>query len=416
MVGQLDTFIAFAVVILGVSMLVTVLNQMITALLGLRGTNLRWGLETLFEQVDPRLAADARAISERVLQHPLVSDSTWSKTHHWPVIGPILARWRLASAIKVGELLNILRKIAEPIPPGGTPTTLEQRLTQFLAQHDAEAATRAAAAATALHAVAPHALDKIDTLLPHVATQVRHAKGDLELWFDSVMDRVSQRFALRMRLWTVVFSFIVAFLLHLDASVLLTSIRSDPQLRAELVASASAMTQQAEKVFGISVASIYQSAADTLKATTPALANAAPPAAPLTNERDGVDWIGQHVTDEAARSEAVTRYRALVQEKFGEFTRNLKAMSDTIQQQLGDSGFTLIPDYGVHQPGWWPDWLPLSTPANGAPHWYTHFLGILATAALHSLGAPFWFHTLKSASSLRPVVASKEREDRAQRT
>jgi hypothetical protein len=60
MLGQLDTFIAFGVIILGVSMLITVLNQMVTALLGMRGTNLRWGIATLIEQTDPRLAGDAR--------------------------------------------------------------------------------------------------------------------------------------------------------------------------------------------------------------------------------------------------------------------------------------------------------------------------------------------------------------------
>jgi hypothetical protein len=37
-----------------------------------------------------------------------------------------------------------------------------------------------------------------------------------------------------------------------------------------------------------------------------------------------------------------------------------------------------------------------------------YLLGVLMTAALLSLGAPFWFNALKSMSNLRPVVASKE--------
>ena len=41
---QIDTLIAFAVVLLGISLLVMVLVQMVSSLFGLRGTNLRWGL------------------------------------------------------------------------------------------------------------------------------------------------------------------------------------------------------------------------------------------------------------------------------------------------------------------------------------------------------------------------------------
>ncbi len=44
------------------------------------------------------------------------------------------------------------------------------------------------------------------------------------------------------------------------------------------------------------------------------------------------------------------------------------------------------------------------------PNWF-HFWGIVASAALLSLGAPFWFNTLKSLSSLRPVLANKVQDE-----
>jgi hypothetical protein len=43
-----------------------------------------------------------------------------------------------------------------------------------------------------------------------------------------------------------------------------------------------------------------------------------------------------------------------------------------------------------------------------------HFWGTLASAALLSLGAPFWFNMLKDLSSLRPVLAKKQEQEDSQ--
>jgi hypothetical protein len=41
-------------------------------------------------------------------------------------------------------------------------------------------------------------------------------------------------------------------------------------------------------------------------------------------------------------------------------------------------------------------------------------LGVIVTAALLSLGAPFWFNSLKYMTNLRPIVAAKEDDERRQ--
>jgi hypothetical protein len=38
---------------------------------------------------------------------------------------------------------------------------------------------------------------------------------------------------------------------------------------------------------------------------------------------------------------------------------------------------------------------------------------VLITAALLSLGAPFWFNALKSMTNLRSVLASKQKSEKA---
>src|SRR5437773_8367218 len=55
MLQQLDTAIAFVVVMLLLSLLVTALVQAISALLDLRGRNLTRALTDLFKQIDPEL-------------------------------------------------------------------------------------------------------------------------------------------------------------------------------------------------------------------------------------------------------------------------------------------------------------------------------------------------------------------------
>ena len=53
MLEKLDTLIAFAVVMLGVSLIITILTQIVASFLGLRGSNLLWGIEVLLKELDP---------------------------------------------------------------------------------------------------------------------------------------------------------------------------------------------------------------------------------------------------------------------------------------------------------------------------------------------------------------------------
>src|SRR5207249_8222856 len=55
---HLDTVLAFVLIMTGVGLLVTTLTQMASAALGLRGTNLRWGIETFLNELDPNLRSE----------------------------------------------------------------------------------------------------------------------------------------------------------------------------------------------------------------------------------------------------------------------------------------------------------------------------------------------------------------------
>ena len=115
---HLDTIISFVAIITGVSLLVTTLTQAASALFSLRGANLRWGLEMLLKHADPNLAEHAWTISEKVLQHALISDSAVSG-----VESAVANRWRLATGIRQDELVEVLHSLAQQaeVPPDGPP-------------------------------------------------------------------------------------------------------------------------------------------------------------------------------------------------------------------------------------------------------------------------------------------------------
>jgi len=241
--NNLDVLLSFATILLGLSLLVMVLTQTISTCFNLRGYNLALGLGTLFEESG--VDGDvARKLARQILSHPLLEGATLLP--------------RLAPAIRREELMVILGLIGERAP-------LEEVM-------DTE--------------------------------RVAHT---IDVWFESTMDRISQKFAGWMRVITVVASFAFAFALQLDSLQLLKQLAEGTELRA--------------------------------------------------------------VLDSRLQEPPVER-------------RTLPAALEHAELELLPSHFPPV----RYQHGIW---------------------GVLASAVLMSLGAPFWFNVLRGLSSLRPVLANR---------
>lgn len=337
-----DAVFAFVVVMCGVSLLVTTLTQAVSALLGLRGSNLRWGVRTLLEALDPSLKDHARQISQAVLSHPLLSDSTFSgfRTR-------LLKRWKLASAIRQDELVEILHLLAQSDashPNAAGADEWRPVLQQALDRLDRASADRIVLAAPEVKLRFADDPRRAAGELSDLMTSAETLTLGVRRWFDPVMVRASQRFTLHARIWTVVFATAIAFAAHLDAFQLIGRLSSDGELRARLTASADTLARRA----------------DALSDATTAPVDPAASAAPL---RRAADDIKTMVSDEL----------------------RLKLVPDPYPS----------PFYEYWKPSW------------------RHFFGILASAALLSLGAPFWFNVLKTFSSLRPAAADHaDRDDK----
>lgn len=387
-----DTVLSFVVILAGVSLLVTTLTQMVSALFGLRGTNLQWGIETLLSHVDPALEKHARTIAEQVLHHPMISDSSFSG-----VTGSILRRWKLASAIRKDELIDALHHLAEdPGNPSDTRPEWQVQLALALDRLTDDTADRVAAAAPEIKKLFPDDPAKSERIISEMLKAGEKTVGTVNRWFDPVMDRVSQRFGVQMRTWTVGLSIVLAFALHLDAFKLLSRLSSDAELRARLISSANTLERKADEALGNVTnvpPAVFGEALSLLVKAHPAEFSKTPSLPDqVRNLADAQQWIR---TSLAGAGGAVTAQRLQEFETLVPQVR-LQAATQDFRELLHDRmKFALLPDpYPVpFYLGWWPG--------------ESQFWGILATSALLSLGAPFWFNLLKTMTNLRPVLAAK---------
>ena len=429
MLEHLDMAVAFAVVMLAVSLLVTILVQMVSALFGLRGSNLLWGIKQLLVTVDPSIGdtienkeKQASEIAQRVLTHPLISDSSVSR-FKWlakrvPVLGRLLNRMQLARAIRLDELVRVLNVVAP--------------------QSKLAADTAAAGARIAITGQpgAPPTIADIERMVgPAANKQLTFAKEDLEAWFGTAMDRVSQRFAVHVRVWTVVFSIAIAFALHLDTFRILSQLAANTDLRAQ-VASASGALQQVAGAKLNAAASQPNTPANVQTQQSPDPKAVHPPQlyrdaitrvaslkavdvpGAFSDRQAAIDWLRTTMSNsDATQDEIDAAVVAYQQDVDQNLTNGIDRLTDSALSVRGiviGTGFQLVPSpyHSFDIAPWWPAPTRTRTILSNVMHpTNLHFWGILFSAGLLSLGAPFWYNALKSLSALKPVVANKEAQE-----
>jgi hypothetical protein len=102
----------------------------------------------------------------------------------------------------------------------------------------------------------------------------------------------------------------------------------------------------------------------------------------------------------------VSDYDALKNEGVMAFEKSRQETFRNLQTTIHDAGFDLVPRPLFER--WEKD--PVPYWARHFSPWFAHYLrhllGVLITAGLLALGAPFWFNLLKNLMNLRPAVAS----------
>jgi hypothetical protein len=401
MLAYLDTLIGFAIVMLVISLLITILTQMVSGLLNHRGSNLLWGLKTLFANIDPKrfpkLTENAERVAHGVLTHCMISDSWFSGNkiaqsigRHFPLANQLFTRFQLATAIRPGELRDILQHLAS-----NTLAENEKELAAEIQKLLGITQVTAVAAAALGQQGAANAITGAGQTVQNTVVMVEAEIPKLEDWFNSIMDRVSEKFVMYMRIWTVAFAATFALVTGLNSVSLISELYSNGAFRNALVGAGQQVINSADKVLDAKN-SLGAKYVEVLKQAL-AAANVSPmPQLPgaIPTPVEVHDWIAKNVP--AAQ-------QADVQAKFD--GASVAASQEFIQTSVTDasrvSAIASTAGFDVLKYRWPPK------PSAG------YIFGVLATAGLLSLGAPFWFNALKGMTNLRSVVAAKQDSEQA---
>lgn len=351
---SIDVLIGLTVVLLALSMAVTVVTQTLTTIVNSRGRHLRRGLVDLLQQLDPQITETvSKTVATKILTHPLVSGSnTPIEAVQRLVGGP-----RLGNVVHREEFTKLLMGLA---CDGGTDQlgdSVKQSLKSALQKNGIDDPEQALKNIRQLALQLERSQPELSSVARQNLAILHAAESDLVAkinnWFDQTMDRTSQRFTASTRAVTFAGAFLVAFGLQVDMLSLANRLAADDVMRQAFVNQAVV----ADKA--------QQSSVEGKERAT---------AAPGTDAAQGK--AGDPTAAEA--EEAIARkYRVF----------------------LAENGVIRLPGAG------WTD----TFLAPGS------FFGVLITALLLSLGAPFWYGALSNLLQLRSVLAVKEDAQRTVR-
>lgn len=428
MLDTLDVLIGFTLVMLIMSMAVTMLTQFIgTFLLNLRGRALKSGVARLIALLDRGLTPDqADKIADHILRNPLVGTA-----------GVVSSKMSLGTAIHREELVKLIldfavegdaekargseptdttnRSEAEKAQQGDPtdtmvrgdeektqknepPQTKEEELAELRKTiHNSLVANGIPDPAAVLESIR-NALIELERSNPEMSQGARasvailtHAASDflskVNGWFDQTIDRVSDLFTAQIRTVTAIIAVLLAFVLHLDAIGLINRLAVDDELRMQLVAAAIERAEGPAPTAPEPAADVGEQVELTV------------PAGPTPAELPG----GEETPDTADAAA----------EPAPDFEETLQAIRDAGAAELEEYGLISIPRSGGEWLNRWTEGLDEEDAV--FPAVLMRLLGILLSAALMSLGAPFWYSALRDLVKLRSVVARRDDAERDER-
>jgi hypothetical protein len=387
MLKTLDILIGVATVMLLFSMAVTIVTQFVANLMQSRGKNLLEGLAGLLKQIDPNICKEAAdKIAETLLKHPLVAE----------------ANGKLGEVIHREEFTTLLMGLAAGEGAATLDAVTKKAVEDLLAKNGV------ADPAGTLKNIRAAAL-VLETSNPELANDVRHGMAILQEaksqfvakvhgWFDQTIDRVSARFTVTARVITFIAALIVAVTVQLDTFALVDRLSVDDKFRDAVTKGAQDVLDKAQAASANSSATAPAPTAKTADANAPAGAATATPSATATPAATATPSPTNTPASGAGTTTSPTPPAS--NQPPTQTSANALSSSD-VQKKY----YTLLSIAGlITLPTDWQTWMDNWTLAK--------IPGILLSALLLSLGAPFWYARLQDLLKLRSTVAQNDANQR----
>jgi hypothetical protein len=490
MLNTIDTVIAFAVIMSVLSLIITIVVQMVSATFSLRGKNLANALALTFQTIDPKIGDYAHSLAAQILRDPIFSDSVWrskdrvqivpdaktqalidaekklkeaetdlagdpTDTHKQAAVKAahrkvslakagvtirkvtpnrmapwgFFSKWKdataLGSAIRPGEIYRILHEFADLTRTEAAlrdiPPDLIQKSVDLLAclkardqpaqeSEDKLELIKKVADIFVTEQQQKAVLESLDNFGATVERATTEAYDRFQRWFGSAQDRAEQWFQTHARVVTIVCSVCAAFVLQLDTSEIYRQLRANPMLTQGLQKAASSVIDEGTKILDPKNAPAHQAYLQWAEKHPEQALSVVP--APRTTPDEyrqalNAQLTGNNVNAEEAKA-LLDDYDLLYTSAAKNFEVSSREQAERLRKTVAEAGFDLLP---VNFLGRWDE--PAESQLHGLPrlqrqmsHTFSHLLGILATAGLLALGAPFWFNLLKNLTSLRPALAT----------
>jgi hypothetical protein len=419
MLDSLDTLIAFVLIMLGVSLLITIAVQMVSAAFNLRGLNLAQGLKRTFAVISPDIDKNPKELANFVLKGRFLSDSFLP---NWGIFKP----WRHAEAIRPKEVFDAIQRIAigkEPVderkwkktqrsgtdkePATGTESGKEQVVTDLKKTarkllialgvdketlDDAEKKITETGKPDELRALGTAAAEKIIA----GAETIDAAYKKFEYWTCICQERAQQWLTMHTRILTIILAAVAAVGLQLDSVDIFKLVSSNKAVRDKLVAQSAAVASQAEKTLADSK-TVLQSAYDAWLGKADPNVKAALNAIridPADTREKLIARIAAALPSNIDKDAVLKSFDEAVNKTVTDLLSDRAHDYTAVRRDLDKTGFEVFPQKGWRWGEKWRDgWTR------------RHAAGVLFSIGLLSLGAPFWYSALKNVVNLRSQVA-----------
>jgi hypothetical protein len=280
-----------------------------------------------------------------------------------------------------------LKKIVDAHVPGGAETVAAYE-----------------AAADQLGEKFPQIKDRLKAALQDATAPVSKLEVQIEKWFDTVMNRLSDIFTRSTRVMTICVSALLVIVLHIDSGEIVKQITNSPEIRSKLTTLSDRTMAEADKVFdnneraAAALANVRANHKDTPKVVE-ALDQVKPH---LTRCVDGRNAVAEQVkllpNAEALQAEFARACQEVTGQAMGSSYDQIRGLRTDLEKTSlkvvpAEVGGVAVFDCPEH-------WLMAYCSKR-------HLVGTLASILLLSLGAPFWFNTLRQLSNLKPAIDEK---------